>query len=241
MPAPMSKRLRRPRRHSTPAPSADDPRRHRVRWPASAPHPGRSVRRDPRRTGGGGAQAIRRAGFRRGLDRRDRRGGGVTRGALYHQFADKTALFDAVLDVVEAASPGGWPTTWPPPGSPIQSTPCGACCGPGSTSASSRRFTASPSSTGNRSSAGRTGGRCASGTSSGWRRHARAGIEAGRIRPQPSGRSRTSSWAPATRPPCSSRNRPTPGARAEMLQVLDRLDIDGYPPRPESPPPAVCV
>jgi AcrR family transcriptional regulator len=27
---------------------------------------------------------------------------GVTRGALYHQFADKTALFDAVLDVVEA-------------------------------------------------------------------------------------------------------------------------------------------
>jgi AcrR family transcriptional regulator len=27
---------------------------------------------------------------------------GVTRGALYHQFADKTALFDAVLDAVEA-------------------------------------------------------------------------------------------------------------------------------------------
>src|SRR5580692_5983836 len=27
---------------------------------------------------------------------------GVTRGALYHQFADKTALFDAVMDVVEA-------------------------------------------------------------------------------------------------------------------------------------------
>jgi AcrR family transcriptional regulator len=28
---------------------------------------------------------------------------GVTRGALYHQFADKTALFDAVVDAVEAA------------------------------------------------------------------------------------------------------------------------------------------
>src|ERR1700722_13819149 len=28
---------------------------------------------------------------------------GVTRGALYHQFADKTALFDAVLDAVGAA------------------------------------------------------------------------------------------------------------------------------------------
>jgi AcrR family transcriptional regulator len=27
---------------------------------------------------------------------------GVTRGALYHQFADKTALFDAVVDAVEA-------------------------------------------------------------------------------------------------------------------------------------------
>ena len=27
---------------------------------------------------------------------------GVTRGALYHQFADKTALFDAVLEAVEA-------------------------------------------------------------------------------------------------------------------------------------------
>jgi AcrR family transcriptional regulator len=27
---------------------------------------------------------------------------GVTRGALYHQFADKTALFDAVMDAVEA-------------------------------------------------------------------------------------------------------------------------------------------
>jgi AcrR family transcriptional regulator len=27
---------------------------------------------------------------------------GVTRGALYHQFADKTALFDATLEVVEA-------------------------------------------------------------------------------------------------------------------------------------------
>jgi AcrR family transcriptional regulator len=27
---------------------------------------------------------------------------GVTRGALYHQFADKTALFDAVMEVVEA-------------------------------------------------------------------------------------------------------------------------------------------
>src|SRR3984885_8518311 len=27
---------------------------------------------------------------------------GVTRGALYHQFADKTALFDAVLGAVEA-------------------------------------------------------------------------------------------------------------------------------------------
>src|SRR5258708_39643997 len=27
---------------------------------------------------------------------------GVTRGALYHQFEDKTALFDAVLDAVEA-------------------------------------------------------------------------------------------------------------------------------------------
>ena len=27
---------------------------------------------------------------------------GVTRGALYHQFADKTALFDAALDAVEA-------------------------------------------------------------------------------------------------------------------------------------------
>src|SRR5215471_14337307 len=27
---------------------------------------------------------------------------GVTRGALYHQFADKTALFDAVLQAVEA-------------------------------------------------------------------------------------------------------------------------------------------
>ena len=27
---------------------------------------------------------------------------GVTRGALYHQFADKVALFDAVLDAVEA-------------------------------------------------------------------------------------------------------------------------------------------
>ncbi len=27
---------------------------------------------------------------------------GVTRGALYHQFADKIALFDAVLDTVEA-------------------------------------------------------------------------------------------------------------------------------------------
>src|ERR1700722_15410619 len=27
---------------------------------------------------------------------------GVSRGALYHQFADKTALFDAVLDIVEA-------------------------------------------------------------------------------------------------------------------------------------------
>jgi AcrR family transcriptional regulator len=27
---------------------------------------------------------------------------GVTRGALYHQFADKTALFDAVLETVEA-------------------------------------------------------------------------------------------------------------------------------------------
>jgi len=27
---------------------------------------------------------------------------GVTRGALYHQFADKTALFDAVMSVVEA-------------------------------------------------------------------------------------------------------------------------------------------
>lgn len=27
---------------------------------------------------------------------------GVTRGALYHQFADKTALFEAVLDAVEA-------------------------------------------------------------------------------------------------------------------------------------------
>src|SRR5579862_2295324 len=27
---------------------------------------------------------------------------GVTRGALYHQFADKTALFDAVLAAVEA-------------------------------------------------------------------------------------------------------------------------------------------
>ena len=27
---------------------------------------------------------------------------GVTRGALYHQFADKTALFDAVVEVVEA-------------------------------------------------------------------------------------------------------------------------------------------
>jgi AcrR family transcriptional regulator len=28
---------------------------------------------------------------------------GVTRGALYHQFADKVALFDAVVDAVEAA------------------------------------------------------------------------------------------------------------------------------------------
>ena len=27
---------------------------------------------------------------------------GVTRGALYHQFADKTALFDAVMEAVEA-------------------------------------------------------------------------------------------------------------------------------------------
>src|ERR1700733_16246897 len=27
---------------------------------------------------------------------------GVTRGALYHQFADKTALFDAVMEEVEA-------------------------------------------------------------------------------------------------------------------------------------------
>src|ERR1700728_2488448 len=27
---------------------------------------------------------------------------GVTRGALYHQFADKTALFDAVVEAVEA-------------------------------------------------------------------------------------------------------------------------------------------
>ncbi len=60
-------------------------------------------------------------------------------------------------------SPAGWLTRWAPRGSPIRSRPSSTLCGPGWTSALSRRFTASPSSTGRRSWAGPAGGRYASG------------------------------------------------------------------------------
>src|ERR1700722_16145595 len=90
----------------TPAPTS-------VPAPTSAPAP-TSVGPRPRRT-----QADRSAATRDALMAAARRlfadqgfadvstdaivaAAGVTRGALYHQFADKTALFDAVLDAVEA-------------------------------------------------------------------------------------------------------------------------------------------
>src|ERR1700722_17140592 len=90
----------------TPAPTS-------VPAPTSAPAP-TSVGPRPRRT-----QADRSAATRDALVAAGRRlfaetgfaevstdaivaAAGVTRGALYHQFADKTALFDAVLDAVEA-------------------------------------------------------------------------------------------------------------------------------------------
>ena len=69
---------------------------------ASAPHAGRSVRRDPRRAGDGGARLFAAQGFAEVSTDAIVAAAGVTRGALYHQFADKTALFDAVLDAVEA-------------------------------------------------------------------------------------------------------------------------------------------
>ena len=69
---------------------------------------------------------------------------GVTRGALYHQFADKTALFDAVLDAVEADIARRLADDVAAAGiiRPGRRDAARAA-GPGSRSASSRRFTAS--------------------------------------------------------------------------------------------------
>ena len=38
---------------------------------------------------------------------------GVTRGAMYHQFADKATLFSEVVETVEQDVMAGWPPWWP--------------------------------------------------------------------------------------------------------------------------------
>ena len=170
-----------------------------------------------------------RAGLRRGVDRRDRGGGrGHPRGAVPPVRGQDGAVRRGARRGRGRHRRAAGRATWPPPGSPIRSTPCGRRCGCGWRSASSRRSAASPSSTGRRSSAGRAGGRCASGTSSGWRRRSwRSGIETGRIRPQPvrplahvlMGASDEAALYVAE---AADRAQ----ARAEMIEVLDHL-IDG--------------
>jgi AcrR family transcriptional regulator len=93
---------------------------------------------------------------------------GVTRGALYHQFADKTALFEAALAAVEADIAQRLAAGRRRPGYPIRSRPCGTPRERGSRSASSPKYSASLSSTGRPYWAGPTGARSAISTSSDW-------------------------------------------------------------------------
>ena len=135
---------------------------------------------------------------------------GVTRGALYHQFADKTALFDAVLDAVEADIARRLADEVAAAGisDPVEAlrhavrTWLDICVEP---EIHRIALIDGPSVLG----------------WARWRevcqRHvfglAQAllehGIERGASASSRCGRSRTSSWAPATRPPCTSRKRPT--------------------------------
>ena len=136
---------------------------------------------------------------------------GVTRGALYHQFADKTALFDAVLDAVEADIARRLADDVAAAGisDPVDAmrhvlrTWLEICVEP---EIHRIALIDGPSVVGWAHCA-----KYASGMSSGWRRpcSSRASKPAASARSR-SGRSRTSSWAPATRPPSTSPNPPIP-------------------------------
>ena len=141
---------------------------------------------------------------------------GVTRGALYHQFADKTALFGAVLEAVEADIARRLAEDVAAAGisDPVDALRHAVrkwleiCVEP---EIHRIALIDGPSVLG-------------------WARWREVcqqhvfglvqallaqGIEAGRIRAQPvRRRSRTCSWGPATRPPCTSRNRRTVPGRA---------------------------
>ena len=148
---------------------------------------------------------------------------GVTRGALYHQFADKTELFAAVVETVEGQIMVRLARLL---GDVADADPS-ACCSPAPTPGWTprwiRRSSASSSSTDPPCSAGSGGGRSACATGWGWcRRCSRKRWPTGR-----SPNSRSSRWPtpwsePSTRPRCTS-PAPDPAAPAAMGPIVHRL------------------